>query len=88
MKFKLINPPNENYSAREQVFINRGLTPEEIQHYLHLSDADINDPETFGEILLYNAACALEDAISDTQTICIVVDCDFEILSKIFKAVA
>lgn len=76
MKFKLINPPNENYSAREQVFINRGLTPEEIQHYLHLSDADINEPEVFGERLLYNAACALEDAISNTQIICMVVDCD------------
>jgi len=76
MKFKLINPPNENYSAMEQVFINRGLTPKEIQHYLHLSDDDINDPIVFGEDLLYNAAAALRDAIENCQTTCMIVDCD------------
>ena len=76
MKFKLINPPNENYSATKQVLINRGFVPQEIEHYMNLSDADINDPEVFGEELLAAAASVLKRAIDSQSDICVVVDCD------------
>lgn len=76
MKFKLINLPNENYSATKQVLINRGFTPQEIEHYMNLSDADINDPEVFGEELLAAAALELKRAIDSQSDTCIVVDCD------------
>ena len=40
MKYKLINPPNEMYSAKKQILINRGFAPTEIEHYFNLSDAE------------------------------------------------
>ena len=43
MKFKLIKPVNPHYSAREQVLTNRGIPFNEIDHWLHTTDADIND---------------------------------------------
>ena len=76
MKFKLINPPNENYSATKQVLINRGFVPREIEHYMNLSDADINDPEVFGEELLAAATSALKRAIDSQSDTCVIVDCD------------
>lgn len=76
MKFKLINQPNENYSAIKQVLINRGFAPKEIDHYMNLSDADINDPEIFGEELLAAAASALKQAIDSQSDTCVIIDCD------------
>ena len=74
MKFKLINQPNENYSAIKQVLINRGFAPREIDHYMNLSDADINDPETFGEELLAAAASELKRTMDSQSDICVIVD--------------
>ena len=76
MKYKLINQPNENYSAKKQILINRGFEPKEIEHYFNLSDADINEPEVFGEELLKSAATALRETIDANEDICIVVDAD------------
>ena len=76
MKFKLINTPNENYSATKQVLINRGFAPQEIEHYMNLSDADINDPEIFGEELMAAAALELKRAIDSQSDTCVIVDCD------------
>lgn len=76
MKFQLINEPNKNYSAKKQILVNRGFKPEEIDHYFNLSDADVNDPECFGEKLLFGAAAALNMTMLDNKDICVVVDCD------------
>lgn len=77
MKYKLINSPNPAYSAQEQVLINRGFkTKVEIQHYMNLTDNDINDPKCFGEQLLEDAAAAIRIAIDRGDDVCIVVDCD------------
>jgi len=76
MKYKLINPPNENYSAKKQVLINRGLKPKEIDHYLNLTDADINEPEAFGKELLGNAASVLLETINNGGDICVIIDAD------------
>ena len=76
MKFKLINTPNPLYNAKKQILINRGFKPEEIDHYLNLSDVDINSPKCFGEELLKSAATALKETIDKEKDICVVVDCD------------
>lgn len=76
MKFKLINTPNPLYNAKKQILINRGFKPEEIDHYLNLSDIDINSPKCFGEELLKGAATALKETIDKEKDICVVVDCD------------
>ena len=76
MKFKIINTPNPLYNAKKQILINRGFKPEEIDHYLNLSDVDINSPKCFGEELLKSAATALKETIDREDDICVVVDCD------------
>ncbi len=38
MKYQLINKPNPNFSTVEQILYNRGMTKNEITHYLNLSD--------------------------------------------------
>jgi len=48
MKYQLRGTINPNYSAIEQVLINRGILHDEINHYLHTTDADINSPLAFG----------------------------------------
>lgn len=45
MKYQLINkvfPPG--LSAVEKVFYNRGIKPEDLDHYLNTTDNDILDP--------------------------------------------
>ena len=76
MKYKLINPPNELYSAKKQVLINRGLDPKEIEHYLNLTDADINDPSAFDDPLLTGASGLVWQAIKNQDTVAVIVDCD------------
>ena len=75
MKYKLINNIG-NYSATQQVLLNRGIKLEDIPHYMNLTDADINPPEAFDEELMDAAArCFLQHLDIDT-TICDIVDCD------------
>lgn len=38
MKYELINPPNKNFSAVQQILYNRGIVENEILHYINLSD--------------------------------------------------
>lgn len=76
MKYELINTPNELYSAKQQILINRGLDPKELNHYLNLTDADINNPKSFGEKLLEDAAATLLITINEEEDICVIVDCD------------
>ena len=53
MKYKLINPPNNKYTAKGQILINRGMKEEDLTHYMSLTDDDINDPEVFGKELCF-----------------------------------
>ena len=76
MNYKLIQEPNPNYSALEQVLVNRGIPRADIQHWLHTTDEDINDFRLLGEDKLKRAAQALMRAVSQEQKILVVVDCD------------
>lgn len=74
MKYNLIAEPNENYSAYQQILVNRGIDPKEIEHYLKTQDSDILD-----ELLLDNikeAAACLIKHIRERNKIFIQVDSD------------
>ena len=76
MKYQLINPINPNYSALEQVLINRGIPREEIHHWLNTTDADINDFNLLGGDRLLKAAQTLIKTIQNDEAALVIVDCD------------
>ena len=76
MKYELINQPNSKYNAKQQILINRGLKETELQHYMNLTDDDINDPIIFGKELMNGAAECLLQHLDSDSTICVIVDCD------------
>lgn len=76
MKYKLINTIHSNYSTIEQILTNRGIPLNEIHHYLHTTDEDINKPAAFGLECLKAAAAALIKTISENKDALVVVDCD------------
>lgn len=77
MKYKLINPINKNYSAKEQVLTNRGIAFEEIENYLYTSDeSDINSPLLLGKTLLFKAVAVLCSTIGNSGKTLIIVDSD------------
>lgn len=49
MKYQLINKPNKNFLAIQQILYNRGIAENNILHYINLSDEDINSPLLLGE---------------------------------------
>ena len=77
MKYKLINPPSNKYSAQQQILINRGIDEKDISHYMNLTDNDINPPEALGKELLEKAAAALRATLDQPdKEIAVIVDCD------------
>lgn len=52
MEYQLIPPriPQTNLTVVERVLSNRGIMPENIEHYLKTTDADIIDPSTIANI--------------------------------------
>jgi len=76
MKFSLINSINPNYTTVEQILTNRGIAREDIQHYLHTTQADINSYEDFGFDVLKNAATALISTINLAHDAILIVDSD------------
>ncbi len=76
MKYKLIKPVNEKYTALEQVLTNRGIKLEDIPHYCNTTDEDINSPLLFGEEVLKNAAAALVKCIGSSLNAAVIVDAD------------
>lgn len=76
MKYQLLNPINPNYSTIEQILTNRHIPYNEVYHYLHSTDADINEPELLGADVLTDAATVLIKHIKNNDKILIVVDCD------------
>ena len=48
MEYQLLAPripPERELTAIEQVLFNRGIAPENVEHYLNTTDADILDPK-------------------------------------------
>jgi hypothetical protein len=74
MKYKLIKPVNNNYSALQQVLTNRGIPVEDISHYINTTDEDINSYLLFGEDKLKEAATAIIDIIRKGLNAIVVVD--------------
>lgn len=76
MKYKLIAPINENYSAIEQILENRGILRSDIEHYLNTTDEDINEPAALGQENLTRGAKILISHIAANHNILIIVDAD------------
>ena len=76
MKFELIQQPNPEYSAIEQVLTNRGIKIEDIPHYLNTTKDDIESWLGLGEENLENAKIALLKAYKEETEIVIIVDAD------------
>ena len=76
MKYKLINPINSNYSTIQTILTNRHIPPQEVEHYLNTTDADINNPELLGADSLLAATQCLISHISKNNNVLVLVDCD------------
>ena len=76
MNYKLINEPNKNFSAIQQVLYNRGIAEKDIQHYLNLNDTDINSPMLLGEENLKKGASFIAQAVQSNKKTLIIIDCD------------
>ena len=76
MKYQLINKPNKNFSAIQQILYNRGIAENEISHYINLSDQDINSPLLLGENNLKQGLFTILHKIQFNQNAVIIVDCD------------
>ena len=76
MKYELISPPNSKYNAKQQILMNRGIKETDLNHYMNLTDDDINPPEIFGELLMSATAQCFLNHLNNNSTICVLVDCD------------
>ena len=76
MRYQLINPINPKYSTLETVLTNRHIPINEIDHYLHTTDADVNTPESLGLDNLNNAATAIIQTIAAGLKTLVICDCD------------
>ena len=74
MKYELIQKPDNKYTAKQQVLINRGIAFKDLAHYMNLTDDDINKPEIFGKELMDAAADCFLSHLDADHNICIVVD--------------
>ena len=76
MKYQLIKPINENYSAIEQILTNRDVLYGNIEHYLNTTDEDINSYNDFGKDILWKAACAIAKCVKEDKKAMVIVDSD------------
>lgn len=76
MKYKLIKPINENYSAIEQILTNRNIPYYDLQDYLNTTDEDIYCPEWLGENALLEAMKHLALTIKENKKAIVIVDSD------------
>lgn len=51
LKYELYQPLNPNYSVVQQILANRGISEQDMTHYLHTSDADICDYHLLDNLL-------------------------------------
>ena len=76
MRYQLINKPNQNFSTIQQILYNRGITEDEILHYINLSDQDINSPLLLDQQNLKQGLSLLLKNIKFDGNVVIIVDCD------------
>ncbi len=76
MKYKLIGQISPNYSALQQILVNRGIEYEDIPHYINTTDEDINDFRLLGEDRLKEATSKLIKIIKNNLDAILIVDCD------------
>ena len=76
MRYKLINENIYNYNAIQTILTNRGISLNEIHHYLNTTDEDICDLYLLGESVLKAGATALIQTIRGNGKIFLVVDSD------------
>lgn len=76
MKYQLIKPVDENYSAIEQILLNRNIPFEQIPHYLNTTDEDVSEPEAFGKDVLWEAFGVLAHCVTFNQKAMVIVDSD------------
>lgn len=77
MKVTLINEPDKNLNAFQQVLINRGIKKEELEKYLKTSiETDVNPPSAFGEENLKAGLALLLQHISKNDDTLVIIDAD------------
>lgn len=77
MNYKLIAPVNENYSAIEQILVNRGIAHKDIKHYLNTTDEDIAMPLALGDSMKVGAKMLMTHmAAGDDILVIQDADCD------------
>lgn len=76
MRYKLINENIHNYNAIQTILTNRGISLNEIHHYLNTTDEDICDMYLLGESALKAGATALIQTIRGNGRVFLVVDSD------------
>jgi single-stranded-DNA-specific exonuclease len=74
--YRLINEPNKNYTATEQILYNRGIEEKDFWHYMNTTDDDICSPLELGEEQLKLAAVQLVQAINSNKRALVIVDAD------------
>ena len=77
MEYQLLTPripPERELTAVEQVLFNRGIAPENVEHYLNTTDADILDPKLIMNIR--EGAQMLIKHISQSDKVLIQIDSD------------
>ena len=74
MNFQLRAPRIPHMSVVEQVFVNRGIPAEEVNHYLHTSVADVIDPATITNI--ETGAKMLASHIAQNHKVLVQIDSD------------
>lgn len=71
---KPLFPHNNNASAVERVLSNRGILPQDVEHYLHTTDKDILDPKLIANI--EEGAKMLVKHMAQNDNVLMIVDCD------------
>ena len=74
MNYTLLNKNTEMYTDIRRVFVNRGVQPSEIEHYLNVSSDDENSPELLDNIK--QGAQLFMTAAKHRDNVALVVDCD------------
>lgn len=74
MKYELINTPNNNYTPIQQILINRGIAPHNLERFLRTTDDDTHSPYLLKGIT--NAALILLNTIKEDKKAFLQVDSD------------
>ena len=77
MRYQLMKPVNEKYTALEQILTNRDVIHGHIERYMNTTDeVDICAPEDLGKEALWDAMIALAHCVTLDKKAMVIVDCD------------